>query len=384
MGLGNHPVQYPAYARSAVVDPFFSTRYQLDFAHNEYLQTWAELGIVGLGLMLWLATAVLRTLSQALARARRSASVDPWTMAASAGILGIGVDAFLNFPFHCALPPLVSIVYLGLVASGSPQRAIPLAARTLRVGLALGSLALATTAWCYLRWIQADLHIRRMHDAEARHDWTTVLSQAEAARLMNPHAPEPPLSMGAARIAAGEPLLAAQSFEEVVAMRPYDLPALANLALAYMQARDTAKALDRQRRALALEPGEALFHFRAAVLLEASGDDAGALGEHRLAAGDEPRSRLYQYRWGLSAMKNKSFAEAERALVRALALDPRSAATHKALGILLVTGLGRRAEGVEQLRTALGLDPAIQDHDQMRQLVDAYDREQARPPRPAR
>jgi tetratricopeptide (TPR) repeat protein len=77
-------------------------------------------------------------------------------------------------------------------------------------------------------------------------------------------------------------------------------------------------------------------------------------------------------------MQRGAFAEAEEALGRALAIDPRSAATHKAMGVLLAESLGRRAEGVEHIRQALALDPRINDGERMRQMVDAYDKEQAR------
>ncbi len=69
VGLGAHSVIYPAYHRRAVVDPLFSSRVQLDFAHNDYLQLTAELGVAG--------AARCGRRGRARRRARRSSSPPP-------------------------------------------------------------------------------------------------------------------------------------------------------------------------------------------------------------------------------------------------------------------------------------------------------------------
>lgn len=376
VGLGNHAVRYPAYARAAVVDPLWGTRSQLDYAHNEYLQAWAELGIVGLGLVLWLGFAVASLLRRAYQAAESGGSYV--SMAAAAGLLGICVDAAFSFPFHRAIPPLVSAAYLGLLASRAGSRSVAPAPWVGWLSAAAAGAALVATAAFQLRSIRADWHVQRAQEAEARRDAPTALAQAEAARRYNAHPKEARFAAGTAYLSLGEPRRAAAAFEEILAGYPHDLVTLANLSLAQAQSAEPARALESLRRALALKPDEPLLHARAASLLETLGDAEGALAEHRLAVRFDPRSRSYQYRLGIAAMQRGAFAEAEEALGKALAIDPQSAATHKVLGVLLAESLGRRREGVEHLRQALALEPGIKDSERMRQMVESFDREQGR------
>jgi O-antigen ligase/Tfp pilus assembly protein PilF len=377
VGLGNHAVRYPAYARAAVADPLWGRRSQLDYAHNEYLQAWAELGIVGLALFLWLGAAVAALLRRVFHNAS-SSDGSYLVMAAGAGILGICVDAAFSFPFHRALPPLVSAVYLGILASQSSRRGMQAPAWATAPSAVAAAAALVAIAAFQLRCIRADWHVRSAHEADARRDWPRALAEAEAARRQNAHPREARFAVGTASLSLGDPRRAAQAFEEVLASYPYDLVTLANLALAHAQGGETAKALETLRRAIALDPEEPVLHFRAASLLESAGDAHGALEEYRLAARCDPASRLYQFRWGVAAMQRGAFAEAEEGLGKALAIDPTSAVTHKVMGVLLAESLARRAEGVEHLRQALVLDPRISDSERMRQMVEAYDKEQAR------
>ena len=379
VGLGNHAVRYPAYARAAVVDPLWGTRSQLDYAHNEYLQAWAELGIVGLGLVLWFGFSVASLQRRAYQEAADSGG-SYVLMAAAAGLLGVGVDAALSFPFHRAMPPLVSAAYLGLLASRAGSRSVAPAPWVGWLSAAAAGGALVATTAFQLRWIRADWHVQRAHEAEARLDAPTALAQAEAARRYNAHPKEARFAAGTAYLSLGEPRRAAAAFEEIIASYPHDLVTLANLSLAHAQSAEPTKALEILRRAIALKPDEPVLHARAASLLETLGEAEGALAEHRLAAHLDPRSRSYQYRLGIAAMQRGAFAEAEQALGEALVIDPHSAATHKVLGVLLAESLGRRREGVEHLRQALALDPGIKDSDRMRQMVESFDRDQGRTP----
>jgi tetratricopeptide (TPR) repeat protein len=376
-------IQYPLYARKAVVDPLFSTRMQLDYVHNEYLQLTAELGFVGLGLAVWLALSMVRSVSRA-ARGGLTSTLPHVSMALAAALAGALVDASFSFPFRRALPPLLIMVILGLLttlsrdAVGEPggvsERSLdPPRWLSLSAGVA-GLVALVGMTWIQYHWIQGDRHCRRMLQAEARADWPTVVAQGKAAHRHNPHLKEPLFAMGNAFLARGEAGQAAGVLERLLESNPNDLNALANLGLAHSGLGDSGKALDCYRRAVALEPEEALLHYRMGSLLEARGDADAALAAYRLAARYEPRNGSYQYHLGIAALRRGSHAEAAKALETSLALDPRSAGAHKALGVLLV-GAGRTGEGVEHFRKALALDERIADALRMRKIVESYDKE---------
>lgn len=80
-----------------------------DKAHNEYLQLWAELGIIGLGIFLWLIIAYFAYSLKALKR-----SQDKFKQAIMIGLMGavvaVLVDSIFSFPLH--LPATIVLFWL--------------------------------------------------------------------------------------------------------------------------------------------------------------------------------------------------------------------------------------------------------------------------------
>jgi tetratricopeptide (TPR) repeat protein len=361
VGLGNHPVLYPRYARAVVIDPLFSPALQLDYAHSDYLQLTAELGVVGLALLL---LSLWRLL------------VAVWPLSGNDLFLGLSlvgllVDGAFAFPLYRALPPLLAAVLLGLLLGRTGARFVRLSwgrapsLLALTACLVLGLVLLDSLAGRVI----ADRHIARMVAFGRRHDLVNQKYEAQAAHLWDPGRKEPLFALGSVYLEAGEPDHAAEALEALVARYPYDIAALGNLGLAYARAKFFDKALEANRRAVALKRDEAVLHARMAELLQGEGRAKEALDEARLAASAESGNALYQYRRGLLAMQVHSWDEAEEALRRAITLEPQKATAHKALGVLLLQQ-GRPLEGVAEFQEALAIDPQIADAAHMRELIE--------------
>src|SRR6185369_8638834 len=131
VGLGAHSLVYPAYHRRAVVDPLFSPRTHLDFAHNDYLQLTAEMGLVGVALLAVLGAAAVRVIRDA--RARCAGSEVALAAAVIASTAGLLTDALFSFPAYRALPPWLLALdasVLAVLARGpAPARAFLIDAR---------------------------------------------------------------------------------------------------------------------------------------------------------------------------------------------------------------------------------------------------------------
>ena len=80
------------------------------YAHNEYLQTWAELGLVGLALVVALGVAVARSMT-------RAGPLDPIRAAAGAGLAAFAVHSSMDFLWHI---PAIPLVCAALVAVACP------------------------------------------------------------------------------------------------------------------------------------------------------------------------------------------------------------------------------------------------------------------------
>lgn len=80
------------------------------YAHNEYLQTWAELGAIGVALVLVLAAATAREIRR---------GVSPLRAAAGAGLAAVAVHSAMDFLWHI---PAIPLVCAALVAVACPPR----------------------------------------------------------------------------------------------------------------------------------------------------------------------------------------------------------------------------------------------------------------------
>lgn len=368
VGLGNHDVYYPLYSRAAEFDRSFSDKSQLDYAHNDYVQATAELGLVGAALLAWLGAVLVSTCRRLLAPDR------PLVLAVALSLFGLLIDACFSFPFQRAVPPLVFLVGLGVLdaaRAGFGREEAERRTRGWARAAAAGGvfLLMLATAWQQARWIRSDRHILTMLKAERRRDWQAVIAEAEAARRLDPRRKEPLFALGTAYLASGRPREAVAPLSQALAAYPYDMNALGNLGIAHATLGEHGQAQEAYERVLRIKPDDPRVHYHLGELLEAQGRRRPALEEYRLAARFDPGSGLYRFRQGVAALQAGEYKEAREALERAIALQPDLAQAHKALGVLLAEVLGRKAEGIPHLRKALELDPEISDAERIRTIL---------------
>jgi len=351
VGLGAHSVMYPAYHRRAVVDPLFSPRTHLDFAHNDYLQLTAEMGLVGVALLGALGAAFVRVIREARSGGGEAALAS----AAIASTASLLADALFSFPAYRALPPwllALDAAVLAVLARGSaPARRfliVPRGRRQLRAGVA--AVACVVLGVAHSRWLRADGHFEAARRAEAKGLAGAMGAEAAEAVALDRARADGWFSLGTAALLAGEPAPAVRALQEAAAREPLNPNTLANLGLARAQSGDRAGAADAFRRALAISPGEKEVSAQLARLLP-EGGDPGA-----------------QYRRGLAALRAGRLVEAEEALRSAITLDPGGAGAHKALGVVLLQG-GRRDEAARHFQDALRLDASITDRAMMERVI---------------
>jgi hypothetical protein len=172
-------------------------------AHSLWLETLAELGVVGL---LLLAIAIGAGFAAALARLRRPGE-DRTMVAAMAGVLAaFAVAAGIDWMWELSVVGLVAVAALGILVgratAGSPPRtaagrwrsaaARPLGARVLRTaGVAVALAAILCAAVPMLSQNRLDAS----QEAAARGDVTAAIDAAEQARGMQPWASTPHLQL---------------------------------------------------------------------------------------------------------------------------------------------------------------------------------------------
>jgi len=181
-GLGTFQYMFPRYRdRSA------TNRFYWDHAHNDYLETWSDIGIIGLLLLLWMGYRIYKDVlfchilgltggvahksKKSIFRKRRDASAIALSVGALAAMTGILVHSFVDFNLRIPANALLFSLAPGMAIIAIHLRHTPdgdyLNMRQVRVSLrpwmrvvlvpALAALGLVLFWWPVARPLRAEL-----------------------------------------------------------------------------------------------------------------------------------------------------------------------------------------------------------------------------------
>ena len=254
VGVGNFPVLYPRYKRSAVMDPVFNEEGEWRKAHNDYAQTFAELGIVGLFLLGWLFIALIKT-SIAVLNREMKGELRYLLMGVIVALAGLSITAFFSFPFQLATPTFVFALYLGILGGRSSQPVRPEnPVRQGRTSITLPPWAVSVSVagififllilvpFQYNR-LMADGYYRRVDTLAAQQDWAAAILRAKEGYRHNPYRKEFLFQMGRAHLQTGDVDAAIEATEEFLEAYPYYVNAHHNMGVAYVSKGDMDRAL---------------------------------------------------------------------------------------------------------------------------------------------
>jgi O-antigen ligase/polysaccharide polymerase Wzy-like membrane protein len=210
-------------------------------AHSTYLETLAELGPMGLVLLLMAVGAPLL----AAVRNRR------------APLAPVAGAAFASFCLHAAVDwdfQLTGVTLLALAcAAAAMAEARPAGARALRPGIRWAAAGAAVAvAVIALAGMRGNLALARSADASAARAWPAAASEARTAHTWQPWSDQPWLALGEADLGWGHFRAAASDFRHAVRRTPDDWQGWFGLARA-TTGRERARALAHAR---ALNPHE--------------------------------------------------------------------------------------------------------------------------------
>ena len=248
VGVGNLPVQYPRFAGRAAPDAT-SIEERVESAHNDFIQFAAELGLVGLGLLLWTLRAFVRFIPRGATLEDRSLLVS-----SASGFVGLLILAAVSptVTQPALLAVLATLLGVTLHAPGpradSPGRSRP-------GFLSAAAVCVLAGAWGIAQ-IRADRHVLRMGYAEARQDWPLAVEEGLAARGLNPRRVDPRFGTASAMLRLGLAGEAAPLLQELLAVDPHNANALGNLGIAYEMLKDPKRAAVCFERVLNLRPDD--------------------------------------------------------------------------------------------------------------------------------
>ena len=298
VGVGNFPVFYPRYKRSAVVDPVFNERGEWRKAHNDYAQTFAELGIVGFSLLGWLLFVLIKT-SIALLNRETKGELRYLIMGVIVALAGLSINAFFSFPFQLATPTFVFALFLGVLGGCSSQPVRPEnPVRQGRTSITLPPWAVSVSVagififllilvpFQYNR-LMADGFYRRVDALASQQDWVAAILEAREGYERNPDRKEFLFQMGRAYLQTGDVDRAIATTEEFLEAYPYYVNAHHNMGVAYVSKGDMDRALQYFDRVFEIIAEYGVARYMVAQIYELQNELDKALEHYRLAVEDD-------------------------------------------------------------------------------------------------
>lgn len=355
-GYGLFELFYPFY-QGQVLEHFEflrGLRTHANNAHNELFETWAQGGLLGTGMLVWLWATFARAVPRRL----------PTAFAAACGVGGMLVDNLLNVSLHFAVPAFMFWWAAGLALPASGRRVL-LKGPAAR---AAAAAALLLAAWCGWHWT-------RVWNREVLYfsGFKLLRQQAlvPATRLLERSRRWGPPEVNAL-YELGNAYARTERFEEAARVYLEALQANAGYdEIYYNRAAILANRLGR------LEEG--LDHFRMAVLINPRSNEAyNALvsfllrePEKRAAQAESiltralrhfPNDPTHWHNLGYLRVQQKRYAEAEEAFTKALTLAPDFRVSESSL-MALERQTGKRPAMLDELGRLRELEARIQRQD---------------------
>lgn len=377
-------------------------------AHNEFLETWAETGVLGvLALLGMLASGI--GLCWRLTRSRHAdPTVASFDCAIALGGLGgwvaVSVHALFSFSLRDPVSGMLLWILGGLIVGvwarqtrQRPHRTASAVDRLMLLAVCVG-LALSC-GWHGVGMLQADMHLLagreyyslgqpnrallsfrqsvdwRDHDFSAHH-WRGRAAQqagrhAEAAEAyerslaLYANNPSTARALAQAALRIGTPERAIESLRQAIQVETLGSDNYALLADVLHQAQRPTEAAAARRQALSLRPGHGPLLSGLALDLRAAGHVDSAIMVLREATRTTPRSATIAGNLGALLLLQGQVVEAESSLRRAIQLEPTRGEWHGNLALALAAQ-DRIDDALLAARAAQHVEP---DEERWRDLV---------------
>ena len=320
VGLANYEMAYPPY-RSPEEHRITGRFKKVEHAHNEYLQTTAELGVYGTVAFLFLIVSFFRAGASA-ARNARAREDRLMLQAIVVGQLAVLVHSLFSFPLHLPVTLMMFWVYCGFVAA--PIRIKTGAVIASRNSARLApALVLAAIVIAILQLSASEL-ISQYHQSrgillknEAQYD-RAAAEFRRAAKFCNSNFLNHYLASVCLR-KMGKLDDATEESLKGLECNPNDRHSIFNLGALYAYKGRIDDAIRLWKRVLSLDPDYAQAYFNMGVVYERLGKDALALSAYKNALRVVPGMKEACHNLvGILGRMGK-FAEARDALVQCLA-----------------------------------------------------------------
>jgi O-antigen ligase len=293
-GIGNFRLIYPLYNRRAVKDPSFSVEQKAGEAHNDYVQSLAETGLLGTGLFV----AILLVLGGKIWQSITKEKLDPLLLAVSYALIAILLEAFWDFPFKLPVPSAFFWIYAGLmwVVTGDNPRHPPPRKISLPIIFFLSLCATVASIWTFTH-LRAEffysrpsvsgypgLSTKETYD-EAENDLTRAIQ-------IYPYDYYYFHWLAYVKMRQGKGAEAVQANLRALSLNPFHINTLNNLGVTYTSLGNYSKAIQAYEVAIRIWPDYVTAHNNLGQVYERIGNKEKAIGEFQASLRIDPKNKL--------------------------------------------------------------------------------------------
>ncbi|MCP4683488.1 MAG: tetratricopeptide repeat protein [Desulfobacterales bacterium] len=362
-GLGNYKVFYPSYHQRIIKDKIFGIEEQLHHAHNDFIQIAVERGAVGLLLFIALIVSYF-----VMVYRLRSPDISSKTrliiIGLSGGMIGFLVHAMFSFPMEGGVTLLLLFSYIAIISACFDRHISQKKHMTLKIPMYISVTFIAIVIVAGLSLFKFNInnivsekyyHLALINEKQKA--WPEVINTGLKSYEYNHHQMGALFCVGRAYSENNEPLKGINPFKKALALYPYSINTMVNLAIAYQKTNNEEEALETLQQVLAIKPDYSEVLANIGDIYMKKNDYENALTYFERAVEYDEGNHLLHISLGFLNYKRGRYLKAAERYERVLELKPDMALAHKGLGIIYYKYLKQAETAFYHMRKYIELQP---------------------------
>lgn len=377
VGVGQWQVKYPLYYDRVMNDIIFNESTRLKRLHNDYLEMYANVGLVGYIFLLWISWIMMQKIWSILSSHKNEHK--SYVLGLTLGIIGFLTVAMFSFPIRMFFPAFLLFIFIGIIAStGSNTIAIKFnKKRYLLLIVAMGIFSIFLT-WKSLNWVLARNYNVIAAQLQIYGENEISVKKGLESLVLNSRAPEYFYTTARALHNIGKVDDAILYYKKAIDISPFHTLALLDLAVAYNDIEDTSmekKVLDfilRFDSKNVQASSRLVINLTDAKLLEDATIVYKNMKKNFEYFKDRSNFGPYHHELAKTARFVRDYKYMEYIYKDLIKRFP-IAENYTKLAATQFYFLDKKESGVHYYRKALGLNPKVTDYKEINKLINKYE-----------
>jgi O-antigen ligase len=236
VGVGQWQAKYPIYYDKVSKDVIFNESVRLKRLHNEYLEVFANFGIIGYIFLLWISFVIIKSLWRILSDCNHRFRME--ILGVSMGLAGFSIVAMFSFPIRVFLPGFLLMIFFALIILASKEQLLE-RTKIIKSKIILGFIAATSVLLSsYLslnsyKWTEANRHYLIARALENLGENKLAAGAGLESLSLNPYSPDYYSMVGRNLFKSKKVKESVFFFKKSIDISPFDTGNLINLAFAF-------------------------------------------------------------------------------------------------------------------------------------------------------